>query len=107
MSQFYTSTEQFAIAPAIILALFGCALLFDFWIPPEPRRKKWLVAFVALAEGLAGWGLYNQSAYLGVGGYTELTAFHGSVTVDSYSIFFNWIFAIAALIVAAASYKYL
>jgi len=108
MSQFFTSTDQFAIVPAIILALFGCAfLLFDFWVFPEPRQKKWLVVFVALAEGLAGWGLYNQAAYLGGGGDTELTAFHGSVTVDAHSIFFNCIFAIAALIVAAASYKYL
>jgi NADH-quinone oxidoreductase subunit N len=108
MSHFYTSTDQFAIVPAIILALFGCAfLLFDFWVLPEPRQKKWLVVFVALAEGLAGWGLYNQSASLAAGGYTELTAFQGSVTVDATSIFFNWIFVIAALIVAAASYKYL
>jgi hypothetical protein len=34
-------------------------------------------------------------------------AFHGSVTVDGFSIFFNWIFIIAALIVAVVSYKYL
>jgi NADH-quinone oxidoreductase subunit N len=33
--------------------------------------------------------------------------FHGSVTVDGFSIFFNWIFIIAAVIVAVVSYKYL
>jgi NADH-quinone oxidoreductase subunit N len=108
MSPFYTSTDHFAIVPAVMLALFGCAiLLFDFWIFPEPRQKKWTLLFVALAEGFAGYGLFQQSGYLAAGGYTEVTAFHGSVTVDGYSIFFNWIFVIAALIVAAASYKYL
>jgi NADH-quinone oxidoreductase subunit N len=107
MSQFFTSTDQFAITPAIILAIFGCALLFDFWIFPEQRQKRWALFFVAVAEGLVLWGLlWNQLRFL-MGGGTELTAFHGSVTVDATSIFFNCIFAVAALIVAAASYKYL
>jgi NADH-quinone oxidoreductase subunit N len=108
MSPFYTSTDHFAIVPAVMLALFGCAiLLFDFWIFPEPRQKKWTLIFVALAEAFAGYGLYNQSAYLASGGYSELTAFQGSVTVDASSIFFNWIFVLAALIVCLVSYKYL
>ena len=36
-----------------MLALFGCAiLLFDFLIFPDPRQRKWLLIFVALAGGL-------------------------------------------------------
>ena len=31
----------------------------------------------------------------------------GAVTIDGFSIFFNWIFLVAALIVAIVSYKYL
>ena len=38
---------------------------------------------------------------------SEFTGFHGSVTVDGFGIFFNWIFLVAALIVAIVSYKYL
>src|SRR5271157_4519316 len=108
MSQFYTSADHFTIAPAVMLALFGCAiLLFDFLIFPDPRQRKWLVLVVAAAEGFAGWGLYQQSAYLAANSLAVLTGFQGSVTVDGFGIFFNWIFVVAALIVAAVSYKYL
>ena len=41
MSQFYTATDHFTIIPAVMLALFGCAiLLFDFLIFPDPRQRK-------------------------------------------------------------------
>ena len=108
MSQFFTSADYFTIIPAVMLVLFGCAiLLFDFLIFPDPRQRKWLVIFVALAEGFAGYGLYQQYAYLTANGLSELTGFQGSVTVDGFGIFFNWIFVAAALIVAMVSYKYL
>src|ERR1035438_6152239 len=107
-SQYYSSTDHFTIIPAVMLALFGCAiLLFDFWIFPDPRQRKWLLIFVALAEGFAGFGLYRQQAFLAANGLTELSGFQGSVQVDGFSIFFNWIFIIAALMVAVVSYKYL
>ena len=42
-SQYYTANDHFTIIPAVMLALFGCAiLLFDFWIFPDPRQRKWL-----------------------------------------------------------------
>ena len=108
MSQFYTSTDHFTIIPAVMLALFGCAiLLFDFLIFPDPRQRKWLLIFVALAEGFTGLALYRQHAWLAANGLTELTGFQGSVTIDGFGIFFNWIFLIAAMIVAVVSYKYL
>jgi len=108
MSQFYTSADHFTIIPAVMLALFGCAiLLFDFLIFPDPRQRKWLVLFVAAAEVFTGYGLYQQYAYLAANGLSELTGFQGSVTVDGFGIFFNWIFLAAALIVALVSYKYL
>src|ERR1035437_10467270 len=108
MSQFYTAADHFTIIPAVMLALFGCAiLLFDFLIFPDPRQRKWLVIFVVLAEGFTGFGLYRQYAYLMANGLTELTGFQGSVPVDGFGIFFNWIFLVAALIVALVSYKYL
>ena len=36
-----------------------------------------------------------------------IDAFHGSRQVDGFTIFFNWIFLVAAVIVAMVSYKYL
>jgi NADH-quinone oxidoreductase subunit N len=108
MSQFYTSTDHFTIEPAIMLALFGCAILLaDFWVCRAPRQRKWLTLVVLLAEGFAGLGLWRQHAFLAASGLKQLTGFQGSVTVDSFGIFFNWIFVIAAVVVASVSYKYL
>jgi NADH-quinone oxidoreductase subunit N len=107
-SQYYTSLDHFTIIPAVMLALFGCAvLLFDFLIFPDPRQRKWLLIFVALAEGFTGFGLYRQQAWLSANGVTQLAGFSGSVTVDGFGIFFNWIFVAAAILVAVASYQYL
>src|SRR5581483_10636887 len=101
MESFYSSADHFSIVPALMLALFGCAiLLFDFLIFPDPRQRKWLLLFVVLAEGFTGWGLWRQQAYLAFNGLTELSGFHGSVTIDGFGIFYNAIFVVAALIVA-------
>jgi NADH-quinone oxidoreductase subunit N len=95
-----------------MLALFGCAiLLFDVIRSlgfSDPRQRKGLVLFVILAEGFTAYGLYfKQQAFLTANGLSEFVGFHGAVTVDGFSIFFNWIFLVAALIVAVVSYKYL
>jgi len=108
-AQFYTATDHFTIIPAIMLALFGCAILlfdaFEAFFFTGPRQRRWLLFFVVLAEAGAGVGLVRQQLYLGEQGV--LTGFGGAVTVDGFGIFFNWIFLVAALIVAIASYKYL
>jgi NADH-quinone oxidoreductase subunit N len=102
---YYTSTDHLTILPALMMALFGCAiLLLDFWVFPDPRQRKWLLGFVAFAEGFVGYALLKQHAYLAGG---QLQGFQGSVTIDGFSIFFNWIFLVAAMIVALVSYHYL
>ncbi len=110
-SQFYSTTDHFTIIPAVMLTLFGCAILLFDVFPllgfTDPRQRKGLIVFVALAEVFAGYGLWRQQAYLTSGGLTEITGFQGAVTVDGFGIFFNWIFLIAALIVTVVSYKYL
>jgi NADH-quinone oxidoreductase subunit N len=89
-----------------MLALFGCAILiFDFVLFPDPRQRKWLLIFVVLAEGFTGFGLFRQQAFIASSG--PLDGFHGTVMVDGFSVFFNWIFLVAALIVSVVSYRYL
>jgi NADH-quinone oxidoreductase subunit N len=108
MSQYYTTADQFSIIPAIMLALFASAiLLFDFLVFPDPRQRKYLLIFVVMAEVFTGFGLYRQHNWLASYGVSDLSGFGGSVTVDGFGIFFNWIFLVAAVIVALGSYKYL
>jgi len=105
MNPFYTAADHFVLVPAVMLALFGCAiLLFDFLVFPDPRQRKYLLFFLLLGEGFAGYGLWQQHADLANG---ARDAFHGSLVMDGFSIFFNWIFIAATVIVAIVSYKYL
>jgi NADH-quinone oxidoreductase subunit N len=109
MSQYYTSNDHFVLVPAIMLALFGCAiLLLDTWIIPNPKQRKYLLlVFVIPGLALTGFALWRQQMFLASSGNAEITAFQGSLTVDGFALFFNWIFLIAALIVSIVSYKYL
>ncbi len=108
MSEFYTSVDHFALVPALMLALFGCAvLLFDFFVFPAPRQRKWLILFLALGIGFAALGLVRQYMFLSSEGLAEFTAFRGALTIDGFAIFFNGIFLAASLIVALVSYRYL
>jgi NADH-quinone oxidoreductase subunit N len=56
---------------------------------------------------LTGFSLARQQMFLTASGASEITAFQGSLTVDGFALFFNWIFLLAALIVSIVSYKYL
>jgi NADH-quinone oxidoreductase subunit N len=108
MSEFYTSTDHFVLIPGIMLALFGCAvLLFDFFLFPEPRQRKWLIGFLILGEAFTGAGLWRQQSFLSDHGLAEITAFNGSLTVDGFAIFFNWLFIAISVVVAIISYRYL
>ncbi len=108
MNPYYTPTDHFVLLPAIMLALFGCAVfLFDFLIFPKPEQRKWLLIFVALGLGFAGLALWRQQSYLAEHGLPAITAFGGALTLDGLALFFNWIFLAASFIAAVASYKYL
>ncbi|MDZ7638736.1 MAG: NADH-quinone oxidoreductase subunit N [Bryobacterales bacterium] len=108
MSEFYTSLDHFAILPAILMGLFGCAIfLFDFWLFPAAREKRYLTWFVILAEVFVGVALYRQFVYLQSSGASSVTAFKGLLSIDGFSIFFNAMFLLAALLAALVSYRYL
>ncbi|PYT25555.1 MAG: NADH-quinone oxidoreductase subunit N [Acidobacteria bacterium] len=108
MSQFYTPFDHFALMPAIILALFGCAiLLFDFLLPPDPKQCKLLMLLTVVGLVISGIGLWRQQTFLAASGNDVLIAFNGALTIDRFALFFNWVFEIASLIVVIVSYKYL
>lgn len=112
MSPFYSATDHFALKPAILLALFGCAILiFDFLLFPRPNQKRWLILFVLIGLGFTSHSLWQQygmaSADAALGHTPWLTAFGGAMIIDGFSLFFNAIFTLATLIVSLASYRYL
>jgi NADH-quinone oxidoreductase subunit N len=106
MSVYYNQTDHFALLPVILLALFGCAtLLFDFWVFPHPKQRRLLVWFLLAGEAFAGVALFKQQMFLAEhGGVIE--AFRGSLTIDGFALFFNWIFLVTTAIVALMSYRY-
>ena len=108
MSQFYTTADHFVLMPAIWVALFGCyILLLDFWVFPEPKQRKYLLVFLIIGLAFTGYSLWQQHSFLTTNGLGEITAFRGSVTIDGFGLFFNWIFLVSSLIVAIVSYNYL
>src|SRR2546429_7341977 len=79
MSQFYTPFDHFALMPAIILALFGCAiLLFDFLLPPDPKQRKLLMLLTVVGLVISGIGLWRQQTFLAASGNDVLNAFNRS-----------------------------
>lgn len=106
MSSFYTATDHFVLLPALLLALFGCAtLLFDFWVFPSPKQRRWLLIFVVLGEIFAGIAYLRQQIFLNQHG-GELTAFNGTLVIDHFSLFFHWVFIVTTLLVGLISYRF-
>lgn len=105
---FYTAQDHFVLLPALMLAFFGCAtFLCDFLVFPKPSQRKWLLIFVVSGLVFAGVCLYRQQTLLASQGIPEITAFQGSLTIDGFALFFNWIFLAASFVVSIVSYKYL
>jgi NADH-quinone oxidoreductase subunit N len=88
--------DLFSILPAVVLALFGCALLlmrFD--------SSRLYVIFLLIGELLAGIAIWRQSDFLG------LVGFRGAILVDGFGIFLNAVCLVAALVSAVGAYRYL
>lgn len=106
MSTFYTATDHFVLLPALLLALFGCAtLLFDFWVFPDPKQRRWLLLFLVIGEIFAGAAFGRQQLFLNQHG-GEITAFNGSLVIDHFALYFHWVLLITTLLVGFISYRF-
>jgi NADH-quinone oxidoreductase subunit N len=105
MGQYYTATDNFVLLPALMLALFGCAvLIFDFLFK-EGRYRPLIVGFTFIGLAFTAAALFRQHYELVVSGQREIVAFGGTLVVDRFALFFNWLFLIATAIVAMFSYR--
>lgn len=106
ISQYYTRTDHFVLLPAIMLALFGCfVLLFDFLLRNSRRRAGWLIGLTFTGLAFTGYALFNQHAALVQNDTRQIVAFSGTLVVDRFAIFFNWMFLVSTAIVAMFSYR--
>jgi NADH-quinone oxidoreductase subunit N len=104
MSQYYTATDHFVLLPALMLAMFGCfVLLFDFLFRPA-EKPKWLLILTFIGIICTGVALWKQQATLGPD-VNEIVAFGGTLVVDRFALFFNWMFLAATALVALTSYR--
>ncbi len=98
MTGYYTSSDNFALLPATLLALFGLAAMFF------PRRGG--LVLLLMGEGFTGFMLWRQWSFVEANG-SPLVAFQGGLTIDGMALFFNAIFVLAAVLCALVSYRYL
>jgi NADH-quinone oxidoreductase subunit N len=106
MNDLYTATDHFVLLPAIMLALFGCALLlFEFLLPAGRNPRRWLLVLALAGLAFTGRSLWLQQAAINTG--VEYTAFRGALVADGFSLLFNWIFLACSAIVLLISYRYL
>jgi NADH-quinone oxidoreductase subunit N len=106
MSEFYTSTDHFVVLPAIMLALFGCAvMLFEFLLGDDPKQRRWLLLIALSGLAFTARALWMQQS--AIAGGMRMTAFKESLVLDGFSLLFNWIFLFCSMIVILISYRYL
>src|SRR5947209_3615613 len=94
------SSNVLALLPEYILTLIGVVVMMaEPLFPPRTSRKPlgWLAIFGTAAAAAASW----YQMHLGT-----LTAFSGTVQVDSFSIFFHLLIAAVALVTLLGSLDY-
>jgi NADH-quinone oxidoreductase subunit N len=97
--EFFQPEDLRSIVPQLELTLFACGiLLMDFLLD---RRHKFMNAITALlGVGFSGFQLWQMR-------HDTTLAFNGLIVVDSFFIFFSFIFLIATTLVILMSIRYM
>ncbi len=107
MSPTFTTTDFFVLKPIILLCLFGCGVLMtDFLI--RAQHLRFLNAVTALAgELFVAVALWQHHSDLSASGVSEISGLGGSMLIDGFSVFFNGIFTVSAILAIIISSRYL
>src|SRR5262245_20810013 len=96
MSEFFRITDIGAIVPELELAVFGMFLLiFDLLV--QNKRRLGYIALAGIA--ISAFFLFRLRGIEGV------SAYGGVLAIDPFSMFFKWIFLIAAALSIALSLR--
>lgn len=98
-NRFFQPLDLFVLVPHLELTVFACGILgMDFLLE---RRYKYVNAATALlGVALSGFQLWRMR-------HMEVMAFNGLLVVDSFFIFFSFLFLLVTALVILMSVKYL
>lgn len=100
----FTATDFHALKPIVLLCLFGCGILLtDFLL--EKGQRWWNAVTALIGEAAVAWALLQHGADTAAAG--RITALGGAIVIDSFSVFFNWIFVASAVLAIVISVRYL
>ncbi|MBI4462326.1 MAG: NADH-quinone oxidoreductase subunit N [Acidobacteria bacterium] len=98
-TRFFQPIDLFVIVPQLELTVFACGiLLMDFLLE---RRYKYISAVTALI------GISFSALQLWRMRHLEVVGFNGLLVVDSFFIYFSFLFLLATALVVLMSIKYL
>ena len=110
LSEYFSSVDFLVLKPIILLTLFGLGVLWtDLLLEEGQKYFNAITALVGLAfaaYSLGPWPNGLQYA-MNQAGMTEIEAFRGAVVLDSFAIYFIWIFLISSAIAILLSVNYL
>ena len=102
MDPLFTWTDFFVLKPAILLSLFGCGILLtDFLL----KQGRWNALTALVGEGFVAVALWQHCEEVTTAG--QLFGLGGSMAVDGFSVFFNYIFVVSAILAIIIASRYM
>lgn len=102
----FSAADFHVLKPVILLCLFGCGILVTDAFLIRKRAHRWKNVIPALAAQVAvAISLIQHLGDVRAGG--DFSGLSGSMQVAGFSIFFNWIFVLAASLAILISARYM
>ena len=102
----FSAADFHVLKPVILLCLFGCGILVTDAFLIRNRADRWKNAIPALAAQVAvAASLVQHLGDVRSGG--AFSGLNGSMQVDGFAVFFNWLFVLAASLAIVISARYM